>query len=121
MARKSLLRGGRVFKGLGNLGNIQGLVRQALDMKGKIEEMKAVLGKERIEASSGGGMVTVVLTGQFELLSIKIEPEIINPDDPEMLETMIRSAINEAVRKTQELVKQKMTELTGGIEIPGLT
>jgi len=110
-----------VFKGLGNLGNLQGLLKQAMEVKGKMEAVKEALGEERIEAAAGGGMVSVVMTGKFELVSIKIDPEIIDKDDPEMLETMIRAAVNEAVRKTQELVKAKMTEMTGGIEIPGLT
>lgn len=110
-----------MFKGLGNLGNLQGLLKQAMEVKGKMEAVKEALGEERIEAAAGGGMVSVVMTGKFELVSIKIDPEIIDKDDPEMLETMIRAAVNEAVRKTQELVKAKMTEMTGGIEIPGLT
>jgi len=110
-----------VLKGLGNLGNLQGLIKQAMDVKGKIEELKDALGDERIEAAAGGGMVTVVMTGKFEIASIKIDPEIINKDDPEVLETLVAAAVNEAVRKTQELVKSKMTELTGGVDVPGLT
>ena len=110
-----------MLKGLGNLGNLQGLIRQAMDVKGKIEELKESLGNERIEAASGGGMVTVVMTGKFEIDSIKIDPEIINKDDPEVLETLVTAAVNDAVRKTQELVKSKMTEMTGGIDVPGLT
>jgi hypothetical protein len=110
-----------VLKGLGNLGNLQGILKQALDVKNKIEELKDRLADERIEADTGGGMVRVVMTGKFEIVSIKIDPEIINKEDPEMLETLVRAAVNEAVRKTQELVKSKMTELTGGVEVPGLT
>ena len=110
-----------MFKGLGNLGNLQGLLKQAMEVKGKMEEVKESLSNERIEAAAGGGMVTVVMTGKFEMASIKIDPEIMAADDPEMLETMIRAAVNEAVHKTQELVKAKMTELTGGIDIPGIT
>lgn len=110
-----------MFKGLGNLGNLQGVIKQAMEVKGKIEELKDSLGEERIEAASGGGMVAVVMSGKFELISIKIDPEVITKDDPEMLETLILAAINEGVRKAQELVKSKMTELTGGVNIPGLT
>jgi len=110
-----------VLKGLGNLGNLQGILKQALDVKNKIEELKDRLADERIEADTGGGMVRVVMTGKFEIVSIKIDPEIINKEDPEMLETLVRAAVNEAVRKTHELVKSKLTELTGGVEVPGLT
>jgi len=113
--------GGIVLRGLGNLGNLQGILKQALDVKNRIEELKDSLGNERIEATSGGGMVCVVMTGKFELASIKIDPEIISKDDPEMMETLIRAAVNEGVRKTQELVKTKMTEMTGGMDLPGLT
>ncbi len=103
------------------IGNFSGLIKQAMDVKGKIEELKENLGNETVEASAGGGMVTVVMNGKFEILSLKVDPEVISPDDPEMLETLVKAAINEGVRKTQELVKEKMTEITGGIDIPGLT
>ncbi len=109
------------MKGLGGLGNLGGMLKQAMEVKAKVEEIKETLGDERIEASSGGGMVTVVLNGKFELESIKIDPEVIDKDDREMLETLIRAAFNEGVRKVQELVKEKMAEVTGGINIPGLT
>jgi len=109
------------LKGLGGLGNLGGMLKQAMEVKAKVEEIKETLGDERIEASSGGGMVTVVLNGKFELESIKIDPEVIDKDDREMLETLIRAAFNEGVRKVQELVKEKMAEVTGGINIPGLT
>lgn len=114
----SITNGGAVLKGLGNL---QGILRQALDVKNKIDALKDVLANERVEASSGGGMVKVVMTGKFEIESLKIDPEIINKDEPEMLETLVSAAINEAVRRTQDLVKTKMAELTGGMDIPGLT
>ncbi len=107
-----------MFEGI---GNISGLLKQAMNVKGKIEELKESLGNESIDASAGGGMVTVVMNGRFEVLSLQIDPEVIDKDDPEMLETLVRAAINEATRKTQDLVKERMTEITGGIEIPGLT
>jgi len=110
-----------VFKGLGDLGKLHTLVQQARQMKEQIETLKEKLGVERVEASAGGGMVTVTMNGKFEVVAVKIEPEVINKDDAEMLETLVRAATNDAVRKVQELVKAKMTELTGGLEIPGLT
>lgn len=105
-------------KGLGDLG---GMMKQALSLKANMEELKEALGNERVEAAAGGGMVTVVMTGKQEIISIKIDPEIIDREDPEMLETLVQAATNEAIKKVQELVKDKMTALTGGIDIPGLT
>lgn len=110
-----------MFKGLGQLGNLQNMLQQARNMKENIEELKEKLADERVEASAGGGMVNVTMNGKFEIVDVKIDPEVINKDDPEMLETLVRAAMNDAVRKVQELVKAKMTELTGGIDIPGLT
>ena len=108
-------------KGLGGLGDLGNMMKHALDLKSNMEKLKEDLAEERVEASAGGGMVRVLMNGKMEVLSIKIDPEIINRDDPEMLETLVTAAMNEAARKTQELVKEKMGELTGGIDIPGLT
>ena len=108
-------------KGLGNLGNLGGMVKQAMELKGKMEMLKEQLADERVEAAAGGGMVTVVMTGKMEVVSITIDPEIVVSQDKEMIETLSRAAVNEAIRKGQDLVKQKMTELTGGLDIPGLT
>ncbi|HOJ32165.1 MAG TPA: YbaB/EbfC family nucleoid-associated protein [Candidatus Hydrogenedentes bacterium] len=108
-------------KGLGNLGNLTGMLKQAMDLKARVEELKTQLGELTIEASAGGGMVVVVMTGRFEVISIHIDPEIIDQNDPETLETLVKAAINEAVRKVQEIVENKMREITGGLDIPGLT
>ncbi len=108
-------------KGLGGLGDIGNMMKHALELKSNMERLKETLAAERIEGSSGGGMVTIVMSGRLEVLSVKIDPEIVNPEDPEMLETLVAAAMNEANRKAQEMVKEKMTELTGGIDIPGIT
>ena len=108
-------------KGLSGIGNLPGMLKQAMAMKTKIEELKESLGDETVEASAGGGMVKVVVNGRFELRSIKIEPEVVDANDVEMVETLVAAAVNEGIRQVQELVKAKMTELTGGIEIPGIT
>jgi hypothetical protein len=97
------------------------MMKHALELKGKMQGVKEQLAAEQIEASSGGGMVTVVVNGKMELISLTIDPDIIDKDDPEMLETLIRAAVNEGVAKAHELVQSKMTELTGGMDIPGLT
>ncbi len=110
-----------MFKGLGNLGDLSGMLKQAMEVKGRIEELKDSLAEVTVDASAGGGMVTVVMNGRFEIVSLTIDPEVIDKDEVEMLETLVRAAVNEAVRKAQDLVKEKMQELTGGIDIPGLT
>lgn len=110
-----------MLKGLGSLGNLAGVLKQAMEVKSKVEALKESLGNERIEAASGGGMVAVVMNGRFEVESVHIDPEVIDKEEPEMLQTLVRAAMNDAVRKVQELVKAKMTEVTGGIDLPGLT
>ncbi|MCC6796162.1 MAG: YbaB/EbfC family nucleoid-associated protein [Candidatus Hydrogenedentes bacterium] len=108
-------------KGLGNLGNLAGMMKQAMEMKGKMEAMKDSLANETVEASAGGGMVKVVVNGKCKVESITIDPEIVNREEAEMLETLIRAAVNEGVDRVQDLIRQKMSELTNGIDIPGLT
>lgn len=98
-----------------------GMMKQAMQMKAKMEELKETLGDETVEASAGGGMVTIVMNGKFEVMSVQIDPEVIDKDDPETLETLVQAAINDGVQRAQEMIKARMTELTGGIDIPGLT
>lgn len=108
-------------KGLGGLGNMGQLMKQALDLKANMERLKDELAAERVEASAGGGMVTVAMNGKMEVLSIKIDPEVINPAEPEILETLVAAAVNEATRLAQDRVREKMSTITGGLDIPGLT
>jgi len=96
-------------------------MRQALDLKANMERLKDELAAERVEASAGGGMVTVAMNGKMEVLSIKIDPEVINPAEPEILETLVAAAVNEATRLAQDRVREKMSTITGGLDIPGLT
>jgi len=110
-----------VLKGLGDLKNVGGMLKQAMEVKQNIEALKATLGDERIEASSGGGMVTVVVSGKMEVLSVKIDPEVVDKNEVEMLETLVQAAVNEAAQKMKALVQEKMREVAGGIDIPGLT
>ncbi|MDP8225208.1 MAG: YbaB/EbfC family nucleoid-associated protein [Candidatus Lernaella stagnicola] len=101
------------------LGNIMKMAQQAQKQMMKVQEE---LADKRIEASSGGGMVTVVVNGKHELLSINIQPEAIDPEDPEMLQDLIVAAVNEAMRQAQELITAEMQKVTGGmgIDLPGL-
>ena len=98
----------------------QNLIKQAQEFQKKMKKMQDELKGKIVEATSGGGMVTVTANGRQEILSIKIEPEVINPEDVEMLEDLILAAVNEAKRKSEELAQEEMKKITGGLNIPGL-
>ena len=100
-----------------NFGNI---MKQAKKMQEKIASIQAELGSKTVEATAGGGMVTVVVNGKFEILSLKIDKEVVNPEDVDMLQDLIMAAANEALRRAQEMVNGEMSKLTGGLQLPGL-
>ena len=101
----------------GGLGDI---LQQAQQLQQNMTEAKAELEKKTVEASVGGGMVTVVANGAFEVLSVKIDPAVMEGDDIEMLQDLVQAAANEALRKAKDLMKEEMSKLTGGLPIPGL-
>ena len=101
-----------------NLGSI---MKQAQKMQAQIAKIQEELALKTVEASAGGGMVTVVANGKQEIVSIKIEPEAVDPQDVEMLQDLVVAAVNEALRKAQEMVAEEMSKVTGGLQIPGLT
>ena len=96
------------------------LMRQAQQLQAKLEKTQEELANTELEASSGGGAVTVVVTGQQEIKSVKISPEVVNAEDVEMLEDLVMSAVSEAMRKSQELADSRLGALTGGLKLPGL-
>jgi hypothetical protein len=98
-----------------------GMMKKAMEMKAKVEQLRDSLGDETVEATSGGGMVKVVVNGKFKIESLHIEPEIVDKNEVEMIETLVRAAVNDAVDRMQEHVKGRMAEITGGLNIPGLT
>ena len=97
--------------------NIQQMMEQAKQMQDRLQKQMAEM---RVEATAGGGMVTVVLTGTKQLQSITIDPEVVSKDDVEMLQDLIVAAINDANRKVDEQLGQSMSGLMGGLKIPGL-
>jgi DNA-binding YbaB/EbfC family protein len=101
-------------KGFGNL------VRQAQQLQAKMLKVQEEMATRTAEASAGGGMVTAVANGRQELVSIKVEKEVVNPEDVEMLQDLIVAAANAALKKAQEMVSEEMKKLTGGMNIPGL-
>ena len=102
------------MKGFGNI------MKEAQKLQAQLEAMREEVAKRRVEASAGGGMVVVEANGNQELMSIKIDREVINPEDPQMLEDLVLAASNEALRKAKDLVQAEMGKLTGGLKIPGL-
>ena len=101
-------------KGLGNI------LKQAQQMHAKIAQLQEEIAAKTVEGSSGGGMVNIVMNGKQEIVSVRIDPEVINREDVEMLQDLIMAAVNEAVRKSQEMMQEEMKKITGGLSIPGL-
>ena len=100
--------------------NMNNLMKQAQQMQKRMLDIQEELATRTVEATVGGGMVTAVANGQQELVSLTISPEVVDPDDIEMLEDLIVAAVNEARHQAQELMAQEMSKLTGGVKIPGL-
>ena len=96
------------------------MMKQVQDMQKQMVKDQEELATMEVEASAGGGMVTVKVSGDLKINSVKIDPGAVDPDDVEMLEDMILAATNEALRSAQELASSKMSGLTGGLNIPGL-
>ncbi len=101
-------------KGMGNL------MKQAQQMQARMAKMQEEVGKRTVEASAGGGMVKVVANGRQEILDLVLEPEVVDPEDVEMLQDLILAAVNEALRQAQAMMTDEMSKLTGGLKIPGL-
>lgn len=97
--------------------NIQQMMKQAQQMQERLQKQMAEL---RVEATAGGGMVTVTMNGSKQLLSVKLDPEVISKDDVEMLQDLIVAAVNDANRKVEEHMSQSMGGMMGGLKIPGM-
>lgn len=109
------------MKGIPNMGN---LMKQAQQFQTKMAKLQEELGDRTVEASAGGGMVTAVANGRQEILSLKIDPEVIDPDDADMLQDLIQAAVNDALTRAKDMVNEEMGRLTKGLNlpnIPGLT
>ncbi len=102
--------------------NMQQIMRQAQKMQKKMEEAQEEAAAQVLEASSGGGMVTVKVNGKQELLSISIEKDVVNPEDIDMLQDLIVAAVNEGMKKAQNAMQEKLSSITGGLgfNLPGM-
>lgn len=103
------------------LGNINALLSQAKQAQEKIARIQKELKTKVIEASAGGGMVTVKVNGEGQLLSLKIDPEVVDTKDVEMLEDLIISAVNEGLHQAKEIMSEELARVAGGLSIPGLS
>ncbi len=101
-------------KGLGNM------MKQAQAMQQKMARLQEELETREVEASAGGGMVTAVVNGRQQLLSLKVEKSVVDPEDVEMLQDLVLAAVNEAIKKSQDMMQAEMGKITGGMNIPGL-
>lgn len=97
------------------------LLKQAQQLQARLEQAKKDLESATVEASAGGGMVTVVVTGDMTIQSIKINPEVVDSTEVEMLEDLILAGVNEGLTMAQNMANEKMSSLTGGLNIPGLS
>ncbi|MEC9399991.1 MAG: YbaB/EbfC family nucleoid-associated protein [Myxococcota bacterium] len=100
--------------------NMNSIVRQAQKMQNQISKIQDEFGNKKVEASTGGGMVTAVVNGNQELLGLKIDPEVIDPDDVALLEDMIVGAVNQAMQQAGDMLNSEIEKVTGGFNIPGM-
>ncbi|MBN1276423.1 MAG: YbaB/EbfC family nucleoid-associated protein [Deltaproteobacteria bacterium] len=105
------------MKGIPNMGQ---LMKQAQQFQNKIAKLQDELGEQTVEASAGGGMVSALVNGKQELISITIDREVIDPDDVEMLQDLIIAAVNDALSKAKSMVNEEMEKVTKGLNIPGM-
>ena len=98
----------------------QKMMKQVKEMQKKMAQAQEELANETVEASAGGGMVTVVMTGSLEVREVRIKPEAVDPDDVEMLQDLVTAATNEALRAAQDMASQKLGGATGGLDLPNI-
>jgi len=100
--------------------NVQEMMQKARQMQAKLEEIKEEAAQRRVEGSAGGQMVVVVANGKSEIVEVKIDPEVVDEDEVEMLQDLVLAATNQALQRSQELMNEEMSKLTGGMNLPGL-
>lgn len=103
------------MKGMGNM------MKQAQKLQSQMLKLQEELAEKKVETTAGGGMVKVIANGKQQIVSLLIEKEVVDPEDVEMLQDLIRAAVNEALSKSQEMATAEMSKLTGGLNIPGIT
>lgn len=102
----------------GGMGNMQNMMKQVQKMQKKMAEAQEKLGEEKIEGTAGGGIVTVTVSGHKEVIDVQIKPEAVDPDDVEMLQDLVLAAVNDALKKADELTNNTMGQFTKGLNLP---
>jgi DNA-binding YbaB/EbfC family protein len=102
---------------LGSLGNI---VKQAQELQERLSQLQEQTAAHTVEASAGGGMVTAVVSGRLEVVSLRIDQQVLKSGDAEMIQDLVIAAVNQGIRKAQEAVAEEMKKVTGGLKIPGI-
>lgn len=113
------------YKGFGGSGmnqnkKVSGMMQQAQAMQARMQQIQEEVEKKTVTATSGGGVVTVIMNGKKEVEEIVLKPEVVDPDDIETLQDLIMVAVNDAVKQADDMMTEGMSELTGGLNIPGL-
>lgn len=99
---------------------MEGILRQAQQVQERLAKLQEELADRTVEASAGGGMVTVVANGRQEVISVRIEKEVVSPEELELLQDLVRGAVNEALSLSKRMVADEMSKITGGMNLPGL-
>jgi DNA-binding YbaB/EbfC family protein len=100
--------------------DMQGILRQAQQMQERLARLQEELAGKTVEASAGGGMVTVVVNGRQEVVSVRIEKEVVSPEDVDLLQDLVAGAVNEAISRSRKMMAEEMSKVTGGMDLPGL-
>lgn len=101
--------------------DFRGMLKQAQEMQVRLAKLQEELAEKTVEASAGGGMVTVVANGRQEILSVRIEKEVVSPEEIDLLQDLVRAAVNEALSRSREMMAAEMAKITGGMNLPGLS
>lgn len=107
-----------MFGGMGNMGNMAGMMKKVQKLQADMAKMQEELKKRTIDVSAGGGAVKIVMNGEKQIQSLKIDPSAVDPADVEMLEDLISAAVNEAIKKVDDMMSTEMGKLTGGLNLP---
>src|SRR5215471_6078982 len=103
------------------MANMADMMKQAQQLQNKLARIQEEAGKKTVDASAGGNMVSAVVNGRLELISLRIDPAVVESGDVEMLQDLVLAAVNEGIRKAQKMMADEMSKITGGLKIPGLT
>jgi len=106
--------------GMGSMGNMNSMIKQAQKMQADMQKMQAEIAAKEFEVKAGGGAVTVTLNGEKKISAIKLEPDIVDPDDIEMLEDILVAAVNEALKTVDDYSAAELKKITGGLNMPGM-